>query len=249
MPKGLLTVGFGLAVIASVAIQFALFIRVRALEDQLGRGARPLRSQSSLTEGARSHQIPPDPVGVPTSPGLGAADAAIVVVEFSDFECPFCRRFARDTFPVLKRQYIDTGRLFWVFRHLPLKSAHPMAETAARAAHCASEVGSFWQLHGLLFEQATLDVGIVKDAMRRAGIASGFSEDCLTKQSTQRRIEEDLRSAAELAVSSTPTFMIGTRQPDGRVRIVQRLHGAQPPRRFAEVLDTLISVDPAGAAK
>lgn len=85
-------------------------------------------------------------------PVLGKEDATITIVEFSDFQCPFCERFFVDTLPELKKNYIDTGKAQLTFRHFPLTSIHPNAETAHRASECANEQGKFWEYHDLLFQ-------------------------------------------------------------------------------------------------
>ncbi len=85
-------------------------------------------------------------------PVLGNDDAKITIIEFSDFQCPFCKQFYTDTLPQLKSEYLDTGKAQLTFRHYPLTSIHPNAETAHRASECANEQGKFWEYHDLLFE-------------------------------------------------------------------------------------------------
>ncbi|MBI4080234.1 MAG: DsbA family protein [Candidatus Levybacteria bacterium] len=85
-------------------------------------------------------------------PVMGNANAAIKIVEFSDFECPFCRRFYEDTLPLIKKNYIDTGKAALYYRHEPL-SIHPMAKPFAKAAECANEQNKFWEMHDLIFKK------------------------------------------------------------------------------------------------
>jgi protein-disulfide isomerase len=89
---------------------------------------------------------------------LGANSARVTVIEYVDFQCPFCGRFARNTFPTIKSEYVQTGKVKWILRHFPLRSIHPYAEIAAQATECANNQGSFWAYSDLVFEkQAELD--------------------------------------------------------------------------------------------
>ncbi len=85
-------------------------------------------------------------------PVLGSNEAKVTIVEFSDFQCPFCESFLTSTYPELKKNYIDTGKVNMTFRHYPLTSIHPNAETAHRASECANEQGKFWEYHDILFQ-------------------------------------------------------------------------------------------------
>ena len=91
-------------------------------------------------------------VSVADNPILGQHDAPITLIEFSDYQCPFCQRFFQTTFPVLKTEYIDAGKLRYVFRDFPLDSIHPQARKAAEAGHCAGDQGKYWEMHDLLFQ-------------------------------------------------------------------------------------------------
>lgn len=85
-------------------------------------------------------------------PVLGSSDAKITIIEFSDFQCPFCESFFMSTYPELKKNYIDTGKVQFAFRHYPLTSIHPNAQKAHEAAECANEQGKFWEYHDKLFQ-------------------------------------------------------------------------------------------------
>ena len=108
-------------------------------------GAPAARSRSSVP-------LPSSPIPIASTPSLGAAAAKVGVIVYSDFECPFCAKVARDTIPVLIREYVDSGRLVLLFKHLPLPT-HSLAYGAAISTVCASEQGKFWQMHDRLFRQ------------------------------------------------------------------------------------------------
>jgi protein-disulfide isomerase len=94
-------------------------------------------------------------ISVAGSPMLGDPEAALTLIEFSDYHCPHYARFAQTTLPALKAEYIDTGKVRYVFRDLPLDRLHPLARKAAEAAHCAGNQGHYWGMHDLLFQHQT----------------------------------------------------------------------------------------------
>src|SRR2546425_3089506 len=120
-----------------------------AVKGQLAQVLRLLSQRS-----AQGAIAPRGPVrtSVADAPSLGRADAPVTLVEFSDFQCPFCGRFFATTLPALKKDYIDTGKLRYVFRDFPLDQLHPHARMAAAAAHCAGEQGKYWDMHDVLFQ-------------------------------------------------------------------------------------------------
>ena len=88
-------------------------------------------------------------------PTLGKKDAPIVMLEFSDFQCPFCGKFWRETLPQIKKDYVETGKVLFVYKDFPLRQIHPHAQQAAEAALCANEQGKFWEYHDTLFSKQT----------------------------------------------------------------------------------------------
>ena len=91
-------------------------------------------------------------INIAGAPTLGRADAPVTMIEFSDFECPFCQRYFKSTLPEIKRDYVDTGKVRYVFLDFPLEQMHAKARKAGEAAHCAAEQGKFWEMHDMLFE-------------------------------------------------------------------------------------------------
>ena len=89
------------------------------------------------------------------APSRGKADARVTIVEFTDYQCPFCSRYVRETYPQLDKEYVQTGKVKYVLRDLPLEAIHPLAMKAAEAAHCAGEQGKYWEMHDRLFANQT----------------------------------------------------------------------------------------------
>jgi len=142
------------------------------------------------------------PVG--SSPQRGPSDAWVTVVEFADFECPFCR----DEEPIVARLEAAHGDdLRLVFKHLPLSGIHPDAEAAAVAAECAGQQGRFWEMHDLLFVAALDGAALLSDA-RQVGLDEAAWQACRAAPEPASRVAADVSLAASLGVDSTPTFVV-----------------------------------------
>ena len=151
---------------------------------------------------------------LPEDPSRGPADAPIVLVEFSDFQCPYCQR-ATETIAQLVEQYGDQIRL--VYKDYPLPS-HPEAFKAAEAGNCANEQGLFWELHDKMFEtQDALDVEALKTYATELGLDEGAFAACLDEGRFAAHVEGDLALGREYGVSSTPTIFINGRTVMGAV--------------------------------
>lgn len=165
----------------------------------------------------------------------GSPNAPIVVYEMSDFQCPYCRRHAIETFPALDREYIQTGKVRWVFVNLPLTSIHPNAVPAASVAMCAAKHGKFWPAHDLIFRHqetwgplrnpAPFFMTLV-DSLR---LPKAAMSACLEKEETVPQIRSDAEGAVKSGAQSTPTFYV-----EGGLIV-----GSQPLPLFRAVLDSL----------
>jgi protein-disulfide isomerase len=150
-----------------------------------------------------------------SGPSKGPENAAVTIIEFSDFECPYCGQFE----PELKRireAYPTQVRL--VYRHLPIPSLHPQAQKAAEAAICAEKQGKFWEMHDTLFsEQNALDVPALKEKANRLGLDTTKFDECLDKGEAIEALNVDLRDAQRLGLESTPSSFINGRLVNGAV--------------------------------
>ena len=156
---------------------------------------------------------------------LGPADAPITLVEFSDFQCPFCKRWHDETYEPLLAAY--PGKIRIVYRHLPLTSIHPDAFSAAEAAMCAGDQNMFWEYHGKLFSGESLGNAVYEQYARDLGLNIPTFVDCITEHKFQAAIEADSNFAIDLGISSTPTFFVNG----------LALVGAQPLDVFKQVID------------
>lgn len=169
---------------------------------------------------------------------LGRADAPVTVVEFTDYQCPYCRGFQASTWPRLKRAYIDTGKVRFVVRDLPLKF-HSAAQPAAEVAHCAAEQGKFWPMHNALLSDMSLDDRSVLRRADELGLDVSSLRSCVTDHKYQAAIARNAAQAASLGVTGTPTFIIG-RTTHGALTGV-RVSGALSYDAFAAYLDSLVA--------
>jgi protein-disulfide isomerase len=156
---------------------------------------------------------------------LGPADAPITIVEFSDYQCPFCRRWHDEVYEKLLAAY--PGKIRFVYRNLPLTSIHPDAQAAAEAAMCAGEQNVYWQYHDKLFSSEILGSGAYTQYAKELNLDMTAFQACITNQKYKDVIQADSDFALNLGVRSTPTFFING------LAIV----GAQPLDVFKQVID------------
>lgn len=143
---------------------------------------------------------------------LGDTDAPVIVIEYGDLECPVCGRFAREVFPAIQTEFIDTNRVRWVFRHFPLPELHDHALRSAAASECAAEADRFYEYIEVLFSHQTAleDEDLIGYATDLELDGSAFME-CLNSSRHHERINSDREDALDLGATGTPTFFIAGR--------------------------------------
>lgn len=167
-------------------------------------------------------------VEIGDSPVKGADDAPVTMMEFADFQCPFCGRFYSDTLPAFQESYIDTGNVKFVFKHFPLDSIHPQAVPAALASECAKEQGKFWEYHDIIFQNQQLLSG---ENYERWAVQLGLDKtkfnDCYDSQKYLSRVASDVQQGNSAGVRGTPGFLING----------QLVSGAQPFSVFQQIIE------------
>ena len=158
-------------------------------------------------------------------PSIGPANAPIVIVEFSDYQCPYCKRWHDEVYQSLLNAY--PGQIRFVYRHLPLTSIHPEAQPAAEAAMCANEQNAYWQFHDKLFSGRSLGNDAYLEYAQQLGLDMPTFESCVTERKYQEQVTADSDFAVNLGARSTPTFFVNG------LAIV----GAQPLDVFKQVID------------
>jgi protein-disulfide isomerase len=180
-------------------------------------------------------------------PILGDKNAPITIIEFSDYECPFCKRHFTDTFPQLVKNYIDTGKAKLVFRDFPLSFHNPLATKEAVAANCAKEQGGdkkYFEFHGEIFKRTTsngngLDDAKIKSIASDLGLNLNSFTTCLSNTAMEDEVKNDTADGSAAGASGTPTFLIGKSTSDGKID-GDLLVGAQPFAAFQAVIDPLL---------
>lgn len=184
------------------------------------------------------------PPGDPSADGtpynvLGNPQAPVSIIEYSDLQCPFCARFARETFPQIRSEYIDTGKVRYAVAELPLPM-HPQAVPAAIALRCAGEQGQFWTYREQLYKDQMLLAPSVYELMaQQLGLDVARFNQCRNDPQQRADVEAAYQTAARNKISSTPTFVIG-RVVDGQDRI-EVIEGAKPIDVFRKTIDALLA--------
>jgi protein-disulfide isomerase len=162
-------------------------------------------------------------------PSRGSDKAQVTLIEFSDFQCSFCRRFWKKTLPLIEERYIKTGKVKFVYRHFAILGKPSKA--AAQAAECAGEQGKFWEYHDKLFASAgspfAFTRGRLKGYARELGLEDKVFNQCLDSGKYSRRVDGETSIAASLGARGTPAFFL-----NGRLMV-----GAQPFEVFEAVIE------------
>ena len=169
---------------------------------------------------------------------LGSKDAPITVVEFTDYQCPFCQRFHTTVYGDLKKNFIDTGKVRFYSRDLPLDSIHPDAVRAAQAARCAADQGQYWKLRDMMGANPNkLDMeSLLADAAELKMNVDAF-RTCVQSQKYKEAVQTDVLEAMKIGAEATPTFVVGKSTPQGVDG--EMLVGAQPYTEFLKVFSKL----------
>jgi len=218
--------------------------RIKAdLETVKGQLAQVLRLLSQRPGQGGVAASGPVRASVADAPTLGRADAPVTIVEFSDYQCPFCQRFFATTLPALKKDYIETGKVRYVFRDYPLDQIHPLARKAAEAAHCAGEQDKYWEMHDLLFQSPrALAVPQLTEHARTLGVDGVAFEECLSSGRHAARVERGVADGTAAGVQGTPAFVVGKTRT-GNVVEGTPIRGAQPAGTFRRIIDGLLAGD------
>ena len=194
---------------------------------------------------AKQQAPAPEPQEVVVSmnddPVKGDLNAPVTIIEFSDFQCPYCGRFFQSTLTEIERDYIKTGKVRYVFRDFPLEF-HKQAPKASEAANCAGEQGKYWEMHDKLFaNQTTLMVDKLKQYAAEIGLDSGPFDACLDSGKYAEEINRDIEDGKKAGVSGTPSFFIGKSQGKGKEITGKRIVGARPYELFKQIIDQLLT--------
>lgn len=238
-------------VIGSILISISILISggtIKIKGFNAGTSGTAALPTASTAPAAAAPEEPTGPVKVSLDddPVLGNPDAPVTIVEFSDYECPFCKRHYDQTHAQLKKNYIDSGKVKLVFRDLPLSFHDPMATTEAMAANCAKEQGgdaAYYKLHDTMFEKTTSNgSGLTKDQLNQFAAKQGLNEanfkSCVDTEKFKDEVAKDLADAGSAGATGTPSFVIG--KSTGQEIEGKLIVGAQPYSAFQSEIDSLL---------
>lgn len=183
-------------------------------------------------------------VSLDDDPVKGNPNAPVTIIEFSDFQCPFCSRFFTQTLPLIEENYINSGKVKFVYRDMPLDSLHQNARPASIAAECADEQGKFWEYHDILFIKQKQWQGLSLAAVDKTfkeyagdlGLQIASFDSCLESPIIADEVNKDVVEATTYGATGTPTFFIGN-EKDGFIKLT----GAQPFATFQSVIEDQLS--------
>ena len=241
-----------LAIIVAGVLIAGAIVLTDAFDIQLKREGSPRPSpqvagtQAPPAGGAPATQIVS--ISVDDDPVLGQKDAPVTMIEFSDFECPYCKQSFQAMLPQLKKDYIETGKVKFVYRDLPLPFHEPMATLEALAANCSRDQGgdvAYFRYHDEIFTRTTSNGnGLKKEDLTKIAqdlkLNSSTFQQCLASEKFKSEIEKDLADAAAAGASGTPTFFIGKSSSNGTIQGTM-IVGAQPYVGFKPVIDRLLA--------
>ena len=222
---------------------------VKQLQAAILRELREMRQQGSGRRLAGAPSVEPLPSQAPLPPidasgqALGSPDAKVTIVEFSDYQCPFCGRFFRSAFRPLVADYVNSGQVRYVVKDFPIESIHPFAVRAAEAAHCAGDQGKYWDMHDLLYEtQQRLTPALIDAHAGTIGLDVKLFGRCLDGKKHAATVRRGLEEGERMGVSGTPAFFIGITKPgEKEVRPLYVVRGAKSYSEFRTVIDAALA--------
>jgi len=174
------------------------------------------------------------------NPVMGSESSKLILIEFTDYQCPFCGRYARETFPELRKQYVDTGQMRYSVIDQPLPM-HTEAAKAAEAAHCAKDQGKFWEIHDAMMANQD-DLKDLSSYAKKLNLNIGVFETCLNTGKYKDTVNRNIKLAIELGITGVPGFILGTiNENDPRkVTGITVIRGAIPLESFRQGLDIVL---------
>jgi protein-disulfide isomerase len=248
----------------TIAVSLVLFVAMPSVAQTTAANDDLQKQINALTEGqkailkelqevkqlllarpsAAAAETLPAAVSISNSQSKGSATAKIAIIEYSDYQCPFCGRYDLDTFPQLETEYVKTGKVRYVFHDMPL-DFHKNAFKAAQAARCAGEQGKFWEMHHQLFaNQTALEEKDLRTHAAALNLDEPRFEQCLGADRYAADIRDDVTEANNAGLTGTPSFLLGFVQPDATVKVAKKIVGAKSYADFKAAIDSLLASSP-----
>ena len=234
------------ALVVAAFLVGSLYTKVQMLEKG-GVAAQGSINNQQPAVVAQPQQPTKGVASIDDDPVLGDKNAPVTVIEFSDYECPFCKRHFDQTHQELVKKYIETGKVKLVFRDFPLSFHDPMATKEAVAANCAREQGGdkkYFEFHDEIFKRTISNGNGLNDEKiltiaKDLGLNTGKFTTCLSNQAQTDEVKKDIADGTAAGASGTPTFLIGKTTSNGEID-GELLIGAQPFAAFQAVIDPML---------
>jgi protein-disulfide isomerase len=217
--------------------------------DELIKGQIELKKQvqelKTLLQASQTRpQTPPPKItfNLDGAPITGDKKARVIMIEFSDYQCSFCGRYATETYPRIEHEYINSGKIRYALRDFPLSSIHPLARQAAEAAECAGAQGALWTMRAELFaNQGRLTTNSFTELAQQAGLDVDAFRRCLSTGQSSNTVTQAMTEGSRDGVTGTPTFFIGlVGTNSASVNVVKVIVGNKPYDAFKTALDSLL---------
>jgi protein-disulfide isomerase len=201
---------------------------------------------SAWSQGAPPAHLDTIEVSIDGASAKGNPQAKITLVEFSDFQCPHCARHAQRVMAQIQHDYIDTGKVRYVVRHMPLEAIHADAFKAAEAAECAGAQGKFWEMYARLFaHQRALGATELPRHAQAVGLDLPKFQQCLDGGEKTAKVRRDLDDSVKAGLTVAPSFLIGVVRPgEPTMRVLRKVHGPRNPGVFRDALDAALVMNP-----
>ncbi len=247
--RGLVVAALGLALSAPVLGQEATDLQGQI--EELKKGQDEMRKQLDEIKKLLQQR----PAAAPAGPQvrnvvfdlgdnlvIGAPNAAVTLVEFTDYQCPFCSRHVKNTHPQIASEYIDTGKIRFVSLDMPLENIHKDAFVAAQAAHCADDQGMYWEMHGRLFENQRA-IRPLEGHAEAVSLDVELFNTCMSSQKYAAAVRKDMAEARKAGVSGTPSFVVARTDPTDptKVKGISFLRGAKAFNAFKAEIDKALA--------
>jgi protein-disulfide isomerase len=256
MKTRLAIVALGWMVLFLIAPQISLgqsSEELKALQkelEEIKKGQSAIQKELEAIKSLLQPRQPPPPVqpvnlvfGIDSDPFKGSKSARLALIEFTDYQCPFCARHLTQTAPQIDKDYIQSGRVKYVLKDFPIQSIHPQAFKGHEAAHCAGEQGKYWEMHGRLFaNQKAMSPKDLSDHAQGLGLEMPKFQQCVESGKYAAKIRKSLEEGSKAGVQGTPTFFLGLAEAnDGQIKAVRIIRGAQPFASFKAAIDSLLA--------
>lgn len=206
-----------------------------AASPKTGSSAHPASSPASSVPTGEYTTVP-----LGDDPTLGASSASLVLIEYIDFQCPYCARFHQNVLPKIEAAYIQTGKLRYLHRDLPLTASHAAAQEAAEAAHCAG-IQKYWSMVDRYFaDPKAVSARVFSTMAQSLGVDLKEFNICMTQKRHTESIQQDVEEARRVGVRGTPTFLLGKVGADHRVT-GNIIRGAKPFEFFQQEIERLLN--------